>query len=85
MLSIKGDVGLNKKNWKKEFEILAETMDKQYTFHRMLKDHFPTIEDCPEKWKPDWIAGNKSGWINWRTDKKIVRRIKSAAKKKCNV
>jgi len=54
MLSIKGGEGLNNKNWKKEYAILAKTMD----------------DYCGKE---------------WRTDKKIVRRIKSAAKKKCNL
>jgi len=73
------------KKWESEFEIMADTMDKQYTFHRMLKDHFPTLKDCPGKWKEAWCAGERSNWENWRNNKKIYRRVKSAAKKKCQL
>lgn len=69
-------------NWKKEFNILADQMDKRHVFLSMLYKEFPNYEACPDKWKPDWKTFEKDGFKCWRHMPKIVRRLKSAAKKK---
>ena len=71
--------------WKEEFNILAEEMDKRHKFLSMLLQKFPNYEDCPDKWKESWKAFEKDGFKNWRHMPKIIRRLKSAAKKKCNI
>lgn len=68
--------------WKKEFNILAEKMDKRHKFLSMLYELFPTYELCPDKYKLDWKAFEKDGFKNWRDMPKVVRRLKSASKKK---
>lgn len=67
--------------WQEEFEIMAEKMDKRHTFLSMLYKQFPTLEECPEKWKPNWLAFKADGFKNWRHMPKVVKRVKRAAKR----
>lgn len=69
--------------WKDEFNIMALKMDKREHFLSRLYDMFPNYEDCPECWQQDWKAYEKDSFKSWRKMPKVIRRLRSAAKKKC--
>ena len=68
--------------WKKEFNILASEMDKREKFLSNLHKTFPKYEDCPARWQESWKAYEGK---SWRTMPAVIRRLKSAAKKKCKL
>lgn len=64
----------------KEFDILAHQMDLRHDFLSKLYKEYPNYEDCPDKWKPDWLVFKKDGFRNWRHMPKVLKKVKRSAK-----
>lgn len=64
-----------------DFEILACEMDKQQRFFDLLEEFYNKYGFMPPEYKLQWAIYKTSGCKPWRQNKRVVKKIKKAAKK----
>lgn len=64
-----------------EYDILAEKMNKRDMFFNQLQMFYDKHKYIPDEHRKPWLEWIRQGKQPWYLDRKIVKKIKKAAKK----